>query len=238
MGRLMLNVLLSFAQYEREITGERISDKIRASKEKGMWMGGYAVLGYKAVDKKLEIEESEANIVRTIYNEFIKTSSIMKTSKTINKLGYTTKVCKYKSGRVVGGHPFDKKTIRGILENPIYIGKTQHKGKIYDGQHVGIIDIAIWEKAQKIFHKKKDSTLTNEKITMSPLLKSLIVCAQCNSKFLSVYSAKDYNRKHYRYYTCNKKLKGGSEFCDSARLPANQIEEMIVQEIFANTAIT
>ena len=154
MGRLMLNVLLSFAQYEREITGERISDKIRASKEKGMWMGGYAVLGYKAVDKKLEIEPTEAIIVRSIYESFIKSGSVLATAKKVNKLGYTTKVCTYKSGRVVGGKPFDRNTIRDILENPLYIGKVKYKDKLYEGKHSPIIDDDLWNKVQKTFARK------------------------------------------------------------------------------------
>ena len=231
MGRLMLNVLLSFAQYEREITAERISDKIRASKERGMWMGGFTVLGYKAIDKKLEIEPSEANIVRNIYESFIKNGSVIATARKMNKLGYITKVCKYKSDRVIGGKPFDKNTIRDILENPIYIGKVKYKDNLYDGQHLAIIDDDLWNKVQRTFNRKNKATNAEDRITMSPLLKDMIICGCCESKFTPVYTSKSTGDRQYRYYICNKKFRGGKEHCESERLPAGEIEVIVVKEV-------
>src|SRR5210317_974429 len=128
MGRLMLNVLLSFAQYERELTGERIRDKFDASCKKGMWMGGYIPIGYDLKDRRLIINEDEAKIIRILFKTFIETTSVTDTFRELNNLGFKTKTWIASSGKIHKGQRFNKASVRRILTNELYIGKINHKG--------------------------------------------------------------------------------------------------------------
>ena len=129
MGRLTLNMLLSFAQFEREVSGERIRDKVAASKKKGMFMGGLPVLGYDIKDRHLILNKDEAKIIRDIFDYYIKCNSYKQTARYMNMLGYKTKLWKSKTGNVYGGKEFDLQSIYKILCNPIYIGKTIHRSE-------------------------------------------------------------------------------------------------------------
>lgn len=148
MGRLTLNVLLSFAQFEREVTAERIRDKIAASKKKGMWMGGAIPLGYEPHGRTLKIREDEAKTVRALYDVYLKLGNIKKTTAEMNAQGYRTAIRPRKDGSHNGGIPFGVGTVRNILSNPVYKGAVSHKGKIYQGQHEAIIDPGEWQKVQ------------------------------------------------------------------------------------------
>ena len=150
MGRLMLNVLLSFAQYERELTGERIRDKFDASCKKGMWMGGYIPIGFDLKDRRLIINENEANIIRFLFKTFIETTSVTDTFRELNNLGFKTKTWIASSGKIHKGQRFNKSSVRRILTNELYIGKINHKGNIYDGLHKAIIDDETWKKTQDL----------------------------------------------------------------------------------------
>ncbi len=141
MGRLMLNVLLSFAQFEREVTGERIRDKIAASKRKGMWMGGVVPLGYRVAARQLVIEPGEAKLVRRIFERFV---ALRSTTDLVRALAAE----KITSRR---GTPFSKQGVHKILSNRLYLGEISHKGESYPGQHAAIIDEALWNSVQAIF---------------------------------------------------------------------------------------
>ena len=151
MGRLTLNILLSFAQFEREVTSERIRDKFRASKEKGMWMGGYIPLGYDVENRKLVVNEKEADLIRRIFDEYSNLGSVYKLKANLNKEGHTNKCWVTPNGKAMGGSPLSKTTLYSILTNPLYIGKMAHKnkGKVYDGQHPAIIEEDTFNKVQK-----------------------------------------------------------------------------------------
>jgi DNA invertase Pin-like site-specific DNA recombinase len=124
MGRLMLNVLLSFAQYERELTGERIRDKVAASCQKGMWMGGNIPMGYDVKDRKLLVNEKEAKIIRILFQNFIETSSVTETARELNNLGFTTKTWIANSGKLHKGKRFNKSSVRRMLNSyPLFIRK-------------------------------------------------------------------------------------------------------------------
>ncbi len=148
MGRLTLNVLLSFAQFEREVTSERIRDKIAASKQKGMWMGGSVPLGYDAVNGKLKVNAEEAKTVRLLFDLYLKLDSVRLVQKECERLGLRTKLRTMLDGRTSGGGPFSRGHIYYILSRPIYIGRVSHKGRTYEGEHEAIVDQETWDKVQ------------------------------------------------------------------------------------------
>jgi site-specific DNA recombinase len=139
MGRLTLNVLLSFAQFEREITGERIRDKIAASKKKGMWMGGVVPLGYRVEDRALHIVEDHAEIVRSLFRRYLEAGSVVRIKQRLDAEGFRLPIRIDGGGRSTGGGPFSRGHIYKILSNPIYVGRIAHKGQVHEGQHPPIV---------------------------------------------------------------------------------------------------
>src|SRR5258707_8077142 len=144
MGRLTLNVLLSFAQFEREVTGERIRDKIAASKKKGMWMGGIVPLGYGASERTLVVNPAEAETVRCIFALYRELGCVRRVKEEADRLGLRTKHSTTASGTERGGRSFSRGHIYHLLSNPIYIGEIAHKGQLYPGQHPALIDAETW----------------------------------------------------------------------------------------------
>src|SRR4051812_10217997 len=149
MGRLTLNILLSFAQFEREVIGERVRDKIAASKKKGMWMGGFAPLGYAIEDRKLVILHEEAETVRLIFARYRELGSVRLLKEDLDRQGARSKQRMYRDGTGVGGQPFSRGALYALLSNPIYVGEIAHKGARYPGQHEAILDRATWEQVQE-----------------------------------------------------------------------------------------
>src|SRR5689334_24609650 len=149
MGRLTLNVLLSFAQFEREVTAERIRDKIAASKQKGMWMGGLVPLGYEAKNRELTIVETEAKTVRLLFDLYLKLGTVMKVKAEAERLGLMTKRRTDITGRITGGGPFSRGHLHWILSNPVYAGQIAHKGVTHPGRHPAIIDAQKFEAVQQ-----------------------------------------------------------------------------------------
>ncbi len=145
MGRLTLNVLLSFAQFEREVTAERIRDKFRASKEKGMWMGGRPPLGYDIKDRHLIINDKEVDQVTHIFEQYLALRSVLKLMQELNQQNIHSKYWITQAGKETGGNPFTRGALYSLLQNPIYIGKIRHKELIHEGQHDGIIPQALWQ---------------------------------------------------------------------------------------------
>src|SRR5262249_22291590 len=145
MGRLMLNVLLSFAQFEREVTGERIRDKIAASKKKGLWMGGTPSLGYEVKDRKLIINEAEAKLVRYIFRRYLQLGTVAKLTVALEAEGYRTKCYTSTSGRTFGGQTFSRGHLYRILSNRIYLGEIVHKDASYPGEHRAIVEPELWD---------------------------------------------------------------------------------------------
>ncbi len=157
MGRLTLNVLLSFAQFEREVTGERIRDKIAASKKKGMWMGGPVPLGYEVVDRKLVPVPEEAERVRKIMRRYLDIRSVPALIEVLRREGIVTKVQNRTSGPHKGGIPFRRGSLFHLLKNPIYRGKIVHKGQVYEGEHEPIVDEDLWDAVQAQLNEKAPS---------------------------------------------------------------------------------
>jgi site-specific DNA recombinase len=230
MGRLTLNVLLSFAQFEREVTGERIRDKIAASKQKGMWMGGWVPLGYDRKDRTLTINETEAVTVRTIFDLFLKLKNVQRAQTELVRLNLTTKPYATPRGRAVGGLSFARGHLYKILSNPLYIGEIEHKGVRYPGQHPPLIDAATWDavQAQLAANHHENRTRTNAK--SKSLLAGLIYDGAGN-RLVSSHATK--NGKRYRYYVTSEGTGRSVAAASVPRLwlPAAIIDELVLTKL-------
>jgi site-specific DNA recombinase len=206
MGRLMLHVLLSFAQFEREVGAERVRDKIAASKAKGMWMGGTVPLGYDAVDRKLVINDAEAATVQAIFDAFVELGSVQATVYWSRGQGLTTKL-RQRSGEAIGGTPFHYGALRCLLSNRTYIGEVEHKGKVYPGQHEAILDRALFERALAILATRSTDKMRRPKLASASLLQGMIF-DQHGRKMGPAHTCR--NGQRFRYYvTHGKQIKKG-----------------------------
>ena len=233
MGRLTLNILLSFAQFEREIIGERIRDKIAAQRRKGKWAGGIPVLGYD-VDRstpspKLVINAEEAVRVRRIFSLYLELGSLLPVVEELDRRGWSNKAWTTKRGLERGGRSFDKNSVYSLLTNPIYIGKIKHKAEVYDGEHEPIIDAAVFEQVQTRLQQNgrgRGNHLINK---YGALLKGLMHCQACGHTMVHTFTGR--GSKRYRYYTCCKAIKRGRKSCPTKSLPASEIEAAVVDQI-------
>jgi len=230
MGRLTLNVLLSFAQFEREVGAERIRDKVAASRKKGMWMGGNVPLGYDVVNKKLIVNPKEAKIVQAIFDKYCRCKSERDVCTYINDLGYQTKERTQRNGKVIKAIPFTHSKINYILRNPIYIGKVVHKGTIYDGLQEAIITEEQWNRVQKIKSTNRDGRFTPSKVVHNSLLQGLLECGcGCNSSMIPTRTCK--KNKTYEYYVSLKAVKEGYRFCEIGSIPAGELDKFVISKI-------
>ena len=222
MGRLTLNILLSFAQFEREVTGERIRDKIAASRKKGMWMGGSVPLGYDVKDRKLVINELEAATVRHIFNRFVDLGSTTVLTRELRAGGVRNKQ----------GRPIDKGFLYRLLNNRVYVGDAIHKGTAYPGEHDAIIDRDLWDRVHAIMEASPRSRAANTRAQTPALLKGLLFSAS-GAAMTPTHTKK--GSKLYRYYVSMDVLRNRVGEMDPGphRLPAGMIEEAVVGEIRA-----
>ena len=226
MGRLTLNVLLSFAQFEREVTGERIRDKIAASKQKGMWMGGWVPIGYDRKDRTLTINETEAVTVRAITDLFLKLKNVGRVQAELMRLNLTTKPYETPRGRAIGGLSFARGHIYKILSNPLYIGEIEHRGVRYPGQHPPLIDRKKWDAVQAQLaanhHENRSRTNANSKSLLAGLIYD-----DSGNRLVSSHATK--NGKRYRYYITSQGSgrSGGTSGPPRIRLPAIMIDELL-----------
>ncbi len=232
MGRLTLNILLSFAQFEREIISERIRDKIAASKKKGMWIGGPPILGYDTLfdGRGVKVNALEAQRVKNIYATYIKTQSLSKTVEILRERGIKNKQWRTKKGIISGGCDFSKSTLGRLLNNKKYIGKVDFKGEIYDGDFEAIIDIDTFETVQELLKNNNFEKNAPRKNKYNALLMGKLYCANCGSQMGHSYTRKTAT-KIYRYYICSKAQKEGWKKCAFPSVPADEIEKYVVNEI-------
>ena len=229
MGRLTLNILLSFAQFEREVTGERIRDKIAASKKKGMWMGGMPPLGYDVVERKLIPNDKEADLVRQIFQRFLTLRSTTLLMRELRTQGHRNKTYVTKTGRQRIGRQINKLQLYRILQNQIYLGEITHKDKTYLGQHVAIVERGIWDEAQKVFRESPRKRRGAVAARTPALLRGLVKCGGCKSTLSPVHTLK--KGKHYRYYKPSQILKGGCEGCPLGAIPAGELEGVVLMQL-------
>jgi len=228
MGKLMLNILLSFAQFEREVTSERIRDKIAASKKKGMYMGGLTPFGYDAVNRKLQINPIEAEIVQLIFNEYYRTGSLLHVVEVLEKKNCRTKLRTFANGKKSGGNKISNKQVYDTLNNPVYIGKIRHKDKVYDGEHKPIITQELWDNVHAL--TKKDSKAKLPVRTEMPAILKGIIFDDAGNALTPTFTRKRSN-KIYRYYTNVKAIKHGYDTCDIKSFPAEDLENFIIAKI-------
>jgi DNA invertase Pin-like site-specific DNA recombinase len=232
MGRLTLNILLSFAQFEREVIGERIRDKFAASRRKGMWMGGVPPLGYDVVARKLVVNEAEADLVRHIFRRFLQVGSATLLIKELNVAGHRTKSWVTQDGKERQGVPFTKNFLYKMLGNRVYLGEAVHKGESHAGEHAAIIDRTTWERIEAV---KADNAPMKRaaaaRATTPAPLKGLVICAHCGRAMTPSHTRK--KGRLYRYYTCMKAITAGHESCPVSSVAAGEIEAAVIGQIRA-----
>jgi len=230
MGRLTLNILLSFAQFEREIIGERIRDKKLATARQGKYIGGLPVLGLDIVDKKYVVNEAEAKAVRRIFRVFEKLESCRKVAVTINAEGIRTKQYVTKTGKERGGKHWTQRSVYALLTDRKYIGQVVHKGNAYAGEHKAIVATDLFERVQARLRANKTYTHKHQAQRFA-LLRRVVHCGHCGSLVQPSW-AKNHGRE-YRYYTCAKKIRTGYGKCPLPSLPAGEIETAVVDQLRA-----
>jgi site-specific DNA recombinase len=229
MGRLTLNVLLSFAQFEREVTGERIRDKVAASKKKGMWMGGNVPLGYDLINRNLIVNPKEADQVRTIFRQYVRLGSVYELYEWLKAKGISSKVRTATTGRKLGGAAMSRGTLYHLLSNPIYIGKTAHKGNLFPGQHLAIIEQDLWEQAANRLKSNRVSRRVSHNTPSKRLLAGKLFSSS-SGRYTPTHTAKKGRR--YYYYTLQFTKHPQSDGAPR-RLPAAEIEQIVVSQVRA-----
>ena len=246
MGRLTLNVLLSFAQFEREIIAERVRDKIAASKQKGMWMGGTVPLGYDTVNRKLRINSEEAKTVRLLFELYLKLGSVRRLEEECKRLGLRTKLRTLLDGRQCGGTAFSRGHLYLIISNPIYIGRIPHKGNSYEGEHDAIIDAETWDKVQAQLAMNAGRKRGRASSKHPSLLAGLLFTSE-GVPFTPSHAVN--HGRRYRYYVERSllmpvaekgksrapQLNSGSNGVRTKgwRLPAHEIEQLVLKRLAA-----
>ena len=229
MGRLTLNVLLSFAQFEREVTGERIRDKIAASKRKGMWMGGTLPVGYKVCDRKLVVDVQESAQVKRIFELYLDLGCVAKLKDRLDQEGIRSRMRTRQSGQESGGKVYSRGALYCLLQNPVYVGKVRHRDAIYAGEHEGIIPEQLWDKVQELLRANCKTRRTGSNAKSPSLLVGLLFDPDGN-RFTPFHA--DKRGKRYRYYVSQGKIHGRPAASSSpARIPARDIEEIVCGRI-------
>ncbi len=228
MGRLTLNVLLSFAQFEREVTGERIRDKIAASKKKGIWMGGPVPLGYDLRDRKLYVNEQEARTVRWLYGNYLKLGNVRELKQAADAHGLRSKCYIQRTGRMVGGHPFSRGQLYCLVKNPLYAGMIRHKDKVYDGEHEAIIDQDTWDRVQ-VQLASNGGIRNTETNTPSPSWLTGLIHDDTGERMVASHATKA--GRIYRYYISASLMAKKPDPGKGWRLPAKEIEGIVCGSI-------
>lgn len=231
MGRLTLNILLSFAQFEREMISERTKDKMAAARKKGHWVGGPPVLGYDVdkATKTLVINRAEAALVREIFRLYVEKRSLMDVANTLNERGLLTKRHVFPSGRVWGGRPFDKTDIAYIVSNYTYIGKVRYAGEVYDGVHEAIIKSETFATVQALRMEGQGRRNRVRNSQDAALLRHILWCAHCKTRMIPIYSSK--RNIKYRYYVCHHAQHTGYANCPVRSVNAQKIESLVVEKL-------
>jgi site-specific DNA recombinase len=232
MGRLILNVLLSFAQFEREIISERTRDKIAAARRKGKWSGGMPRLGYD-VDprsKKLVVNRKEAAQVRAIFKLYLEHQALVPVVQELERRGWVNKRWVTRKGRPRGGRPFTKPRLYDLLTNVLYVGKVRHKHEVHGGEHRAIVDMGIWDQVQTVLKQNGAASAAVPRSHTDALLQGLLRCVACGCAMTPSHATKRGIRR-YRYYLCAAAQQRGRHTCPSPSLPAAAIERLVVEQL-------
>ena len=233
MGRLTLNMLMSFAEFEREMIAERTRDKIAAARRKGKWTGGPVPLGYDVVDKKLVVNELEAIVVREAFDLYLHHRSALRVAELLNEGNRVTKRHRAHSGNTREGQPWQKDTVLRLLKNPLYAGWIPYDGELHEGEHTPLITRDLWHRVRALL----DGVRTPAVFGRNPdyILRGLLRCACCRTALTPASTEK--NGKEYRYYRSIRRDKEGqSSKCKAKPLPADAIEAFVVERLREATA--
>ena len=231
MGRLILNVLLSFAQFEREIIAERTRDKIAATRRKGKWAGGRPLLGFDVDPRggRLLVNADEAERVRAIFALYLEHEALLPVVQELERRGWANKCWRSKKGQPCGGRPFTKTGLHRLLTNVTYVGRVRYKDEVHQGEQPPLVDAGAFQRVgQHLAHN--GPTLGPPALNRpGALLKGLLHCGPCGSAMTPAHSAKGARR--YRYYTCVTAQKRGWHTCPSKSIPAAEIEALVVEQV-------
>ena len=226
MGRLTLNVLLSFAQFEREVTGERIRDKIAASKRKGMWMGGNLPLGYDVKDRQLIVNEAEAETVRYLFQRYVELGTVAALQTDLKRRAIVSKIWTSSSGKTRGGTSYSRGALYYLLRNTIYVGRITHRGASYAGQHSGIVPQDLWDRVQTLLTANRQGGSRMAGSSEPCFLLGLLLDDRGN--VMSPSHTRKTNGQRYRYYVSQAVLQGRQDGAGSiCRVSAEAIETLI-----------
>jgi site-specific DNA recombinase len=233
MGRLVLNVLLSFAQFEREIIAERTRDKMSAARRKGKWTGGMPILGYDVAPEggRLVVNADEAARVRAIFNLYLEHHALIPAVQEMARRGWANKRWRTRRGRERGGQPFDKNSLLRLLSNVAYRGKVNYHGQMYDAEHEAIVGEDLWHDVHGHLRRNGASRGGGMRNKHGALLKGLLQCAPCGCAMAHAFTAR--GNKRYRYYVCVHAQKRGWDTCPTKSVPAGEIERFVVDQIRA-----
>ncbi len=228
MGRLTLNILLSFAQFEREIISERTRDKMAAARRKGKWSGGSPLLGYDVVDRRLVVNEGEAKQVRAIFGLYLKHRGLLPVVQELERRDWTQKQHVTRAGITRGGLPFTRTSVHSLLTNVTYVGKVCYQKELYTGEQAALIDPATWQAVQDLLSENRNANVVPRSAS-GALLKGFLRCSPCNSAMVPSHATRGGRR--YRYYRCNQGVRRGREHCPSGALPAAQLEALVWEQV-------
>jgi len=235
-GRMMLNILITFSQYEREIISDRIRDKIAGTKRRGKYCGGPPVLGYDvdSENKKLVINQDEAVVVREAFRLYAQYGSATETARRLNALGYRTKTWTSRKNIAHDGEKFAVDRIYRMLNNPLYVGEVYHKGQSFPGEHEAIIERGLWDAVQKVLKDNTPVAAGYRKNAIGSPFKGLLRCGHCGGAFGITYgknNKKNSDNRRYMYYLCIKDEDRVERRCPLARIPAGDIDRVILEQI-------
>jgi site-specific DNA recombinase len=233
MGRLTLNILLSFAQFEREIVSERTRDKIAAARRKGKWSGGRPILGYDTVPQggRVAVNEEEAGRVREIFEMYLHYKSLIPAVRELNRRGWRTKAWTSRKGKPLGGKAYSKDHLYRMLTNVAYLGKVRYKDEVHEGEHPAIVSDELFQRVQDALRHNGRTGGKMVRNKYGALLKGLLHCAACGCGMMHTYTSR--GKRRYRYYVCMEANKKGWDTCPTKSLPAGEIEQFVVDRIRA-----
>jgi site-specific DNA recombinase len=231
LGRLTLNILLSFAQFEREIIGERTRDKMSAARRKGKWVGGVPVLGYDIVagGGRLMVNDKESRRVRDIFALFAEHQSLSAVVAELARRRWRTKSWTSQNGTAHAGRDFAKASLRRLLTNAIYAGNVEHRGATYTGEQASIVEPSVWQEVNTELRAGRRTGTGTIRVPQNALLAGLLICKSCQRTMIPTYTAKPGRR--YRYYVCRTARQNGWSSCPTKSVPARMIEDSVLDQL-------
>jgi site-specific DNA recombinase len=232
MGRLVLNVLLSFAQFEREIIAERTRDKIAATRRKGKWTGGNPFLGYDVDPRgsRLVVNPEESELVRAIFGLYLEHQGLLTVVRVLENRGWVNKRWQTKNGRERGGSPFTRTSLYRLLTNVAYAGKVRYKDEVHNGEQPAIVDPGVFQRVQALLKRNGGTGGAAVRTQFGAILQGLLRCGPCGCAMTPTQTTKN-GTKRYRYYVCTAAQKCGWDKCPSKSVPAAQVERFVVEQI-------